>query len=173
MTTQLLTKNMEQHDHRKRRMTPDGALIEFLASPDETGAGLCIIRGTLPSGGIVPLHSHLDVELFYVLEGSIEAFQSRNGSSRWTTVRAGHVVTVPGNTKHAWRNSFPLPATLVLVTTSKMYAFFHEISRPFDPSHSATQPTPEGVEELFRAAARYGHWMGSPEENAAIGLIHK
>jgi hypothetical protein len=29
---------------------------------------------------------------------------------------------------------------------------------------------PGGIQDLFRAAARYGHWMGSPEENAAIGV---
>jgi len=172
MTAQLLTKNVKERNHHRQRTTLDGALVEFLASPDEVGAELCLIRGTVRSGGFVPLHSHLDVESFYVLEGSIEAFQSRNGTSGWTTVGPGDVVTIPGNTKHAWRNSSALSATLVLVTTSKMYAFFHEITKPFDPSHAA-QPTPGGIQELFRAAARYGHWMGSPEENAAIGLSPK
>lgn len=170
MTTQLVTKNTEKRNHQKQRTAPDGGLVEFLASPDEVGAELCLIRGTLPSGRVVPLHSHIDVEIFYVLEGSIEAFQSRNGNSRWTTVSAGDVVTVPGNTKHAWRNSSPLPATLLVVTTAKMYAFFREITRPFDPSQSTTEPTPQGIQDLFKAAAKYGHWMGSPEENAAIGL---
>lgn len=171
MTTQVLTNNTQERTHHRQRLTPDGALVEFLASPDEVAAELCLIRGTVPSGGVVPLHSHIDLEIFYVLEGSIEAFQSRNGTSGWTTVSAGDVVTIPGNTKHAWRNSFPLPATLLVVTTSKMYAFFHEITKPFDPSDSAIQSTPpEGIQDLFRAAARYGHWMGSPEENAAIGL---
>jgi hypothetical protein len=28
----------------------------------------------------------------------------------------------------------------------------------------------KGIQEVFRAAASYGYWMGSPEENAAIGL---
>jgi quercetin dioxygenase-like cupin family protein len=173
MTTQPLAKNTKMRDHHRQRITPDGALVEFLASPDEVGGGICLIRGTVRPGGVVPLHSHADFEIFYVLDGSIEAFQSRNGASQWTTVGAGDVVTVPGNTKHAWRNSSPLPAKLLVVTTPKMHAFFNEITRPFDPSHPAIQPTPEGIHELFRTAARYGHWMGSPEGNAAIGLSRK
>ena len=110
------------------------------------------------------------MEIFYVLEGSAECFQSRDGTSRWTTVGAGDVVAIAGNNKHAWRNSSRLPATMVIVTTSKMYKFFHEITKPFDPDQSATPPTPDEIQELFRAAARYGYWMGSSEENAAIGL---
>lgn len=170
MTTQLLMPNTEESKRSRLRMVLDGALIEFLASPGEAEAEICLIRGTLPAGGFVPLHSHLDVEIFYVLDGSIEAFQSRESTSRWTITSAGDVVIIPGNTRHAWRNSSRFQATVLLVTTSKMYAFFQEISRPFDPSHSGGQPTPEGLQELFRAAVKYGHWMGSPEENAAIGL---
>jgi hypothetical protein len=59
---------------------------------------------------------------------------------------------------------------MVLVTTSKLYEFFHEVTKPFDPDQSATPPTPDEIQELFRTVARYGYWMGSPEENRAIGL---
>jgi quercetin dioxygenase-like cupin family protein len=170
MLTQLLTKNTEERNHHEQRITPNGTLFEFLASPDETGAEICIIRGTIPPGVAVPLHSHLDVELFYVLEGSVEAFQYSNGTPRWTTVDAGNVVIMHGNTKHALRNSSQVPAALVIVTTSKLYEFFHEVTRPFDPGQFATPPTPQEIQQLFITAARYGYWMGSPEENAAIGV---
>jgi hypothetical protein len=52
-----------------------------------------------------------------------------------------------------------------------LYEFFHEVTKPIDPDQAATLPIPEGTKEVFRAAARYGYWMGSPEENAAIGLL--
>lgn len=152
------------------RLTPDGTIVEFLASPDEAGAEICLIRGTLPPGVAVPLHSHPDMEVFYVIEGSVEAFQFRDDRPRWTTVGAGDVVTVPGNAKHAWRNSSSLPATMVIVTTSKMYKFFHEVTKPYDPNQRPAPPTLEAIEKLFSIAARYGYWMASPEENAAIGL---
>ena len=169
MSAQLSKTNTEGGNHPKRRL-PDGNVVEFLASSDETGADICLIRGTMPPGVAVPLHSHGDVEVFYVLEGSVECFQSRDGTPRWTTLGEGDVVSVPGNMKHAWRNSSSLPVTVVIVTTSKMGKFFHEVSKPFDPDQSASPPTPNEIQELFRAAARYGHWMGSPEENRAIGL---
>ena len=170
MSTQLSTQSTPKSNHRKQRL-PDGNLLEFLASPDEAGAEICLIRGTMPPGTVVPLHSHPEVELFHVLEGSLESFVSGSGSQGWTTVGMGDVVTIPGNRKHAWRNPSPFPATVIVVTTSRMHKFFREISKPFDSGQSAVAPTPEELQELFEAAARYGFWMGSAEENAAIGLI--
>ena len=172
MSTQLLTEKMEKPNHHKQRL-PDGNLVEFLASPDEAGAEICLIRGTMPPGIVVPLHSHSDVELFYVLEGSIESFLSRNGIQAWTAVGTGDVVTIPGNTKHAWRNWSAFPATVVMVTTSRMYEFLRELTKPFDPHQPPSPPTREEIQQIFEGAARYGYWMGSPEENAAIGLSLK
>jgi hypothetical protein len=59
---------------------------------------------------------------------------------------------------------------MVVVTTSKLYQFFREVTKPFDPHESAAPPTPEETREFFRTIARYGYWIGSPEDNAAIGL---
>ena len=170
MSTQLLTKKTEQRNRHEQRVTPNGTLFEFLVSPNEAEAEICLIRSTIPPGVAVPLHSHADVELFYILEGSVEAFQASNGAPRWTTVEADHTVTVPGNTKHALRNTSALPATIVVVTTSKLYEFFREVSKPFDPSQSPTPPTSDELKEFLKIVERYGYWMGSPEENAAIGL---
>jgi quercetin dioxygenase-like cupin family protein len=167
---QVSTKSREARNHHEQRITPNGTLFEFLASPDETGSGICLIRGTIPVGAGVPLHSHCDVELFYALQGTFEAFQSSDGTPRWTTVGAGDTVTIPGNTKHPVRNSSTRPATIVVVTTSKLYEFFHEVTRRIDPDQLATPPTPVGIREVLRLGARSRYWMGSPEENAAIGL---
>jgi len=109
MSTQPSTKSADAGNHREQRLAPDGTLVEFLASPDAIRSGICPLRGTIPPGVAVPLHSHPDLELFYVLEGSVEAFQSREGAPGWTTVGAGDAVTIPGNIKHAWRNRSPFP----------------------------------------------------------------
>ncbi|MGB2662885.1 MAG: cupin domain-containing protein [Candidatus Acidiferrum sp.] len=150
--------------------TPNGTLFEILVSPEEIGEPICLIRGTVPPGVAVPLHSHPDLELFYVLEGSMEIFQSKEGGSGWKNVGVGAVVAVPGNVKHALRNTSSLPATIVLVTTSKMYEFLGEVSKPFDPKRRSAPPTPEETRAFFGTVARYGYWMASLEENAAIGL---
>lgn len=170
MSTQLTTKSSRERNHHDQGITPNGTLLEFLVPPDDTRHEVCLLRGTIPPGVAVPLHSHAEVEIFYVLEGAVEVFQYSDGPPTWTTVSAGHTVTIPGNTKHALRNSSPLPSTMVVVTTSKLYEFFQEVTKPFYPDQSAIPPTPQEIEELLGIAARYGYWMGSLEENAAIGL---
>ena len=54
------------------------------------------------------------------------------------------------------------------VTTSRMYEFFGEVRKPFDLNQPA--PTPNEMKKFVAVVARYGYWMGSPEENAAIGI---
>jgi quercetin dioxygenase-like cupin family protein len=170
MSVNARTNTSPNRAAHKALSTPNGTLFEFLAPPEEVGEPICLIRGTVPPGVAVPLHSHQDVELFYVLEGSIEVFQSKEGASGWTTVGVGAVVVVPGKVKHALRNSSSLPASMVVVTTSKLYEFFGEVSKPFDPKRRPAPPTPEEKRAFFDAVARYGYWIASPEENAAIGI---
>jgi quercetin dioxygenase-like cupin family protein len=155
---------------QKRLAMPNGTLFEMLATPQEVGEPVCLIRGTLPPEVAVPLHSHPDFEVFYVLEGSLEVFQSSEGASGWTTLGSGAVVTIPGNVKHAFRNTSSLPATIVVVTTAKLYEFFGEVSEPFDPTRRPARPTPEETKAFLGTVARYGYWAASPEENAAIGI---
>lgn len=173
MSINAQTSTPRSRTTHKLLTTPNGTLFEILASPEEVGDGICLIRGTVPPGVAVPLHSHSDVELFYILEGSVEIFQSREGASGWMTVGVGDVAAVPGNVKHALRNTSSLPATMVVVTTSKMYEFFGEISKPFDPKRCPAPPTPEEMRAFFGTVARYGYWIASPEENAAMGLCYK
>ena len=79
-------------------------------------------------------------------------------------------MAIPGNVKHAWRNALSLPATMVIATTAKMFEFFREITKPFEPDQPAGLPSLETMQELSKTAARYGFWIASPEENTAIGL---
>jgi quercetin dioxygenase-like cupin family protein len=76
-----------------------------------------------PLGLLSHFHSHSDIELFYVLEGSLEAFQFENGTHGWVSFGRGNVVSISENIKHALRNSSPLPVAMVLVTTSKTLQF--------------------------------------------------
>ena len=54
--------------------------------------------------------------------------------------------------------------------TTELYAFFRELAKPFDPNRHPAAPTAEEIHELFAVAAKYGYWLASREENAAIGL---
>jgi hypothetical protein len=79
-------------------------------------------------------------------------------------------IIVPGNVKHALRNSSTVPVTLALVTKSELYSFFRELAKPFDPHQPAATVTPKAMQQLFEVAAKYGYWLASPAENEAIGL---
>jgi hypothetical protein len=50
---------------------PDGNRIEPLSPSTEDA--YCVMRGTIPPSGGVPLRSHTDAESFYVLSGEVEA----------------------------------------------------------------------------------------------------
>jgi hypothetical protein len=43
MSATLAMKNTEGSNHHKQRLTPNGTLFEFVASPDETGSEICLI----------------------------------------------------------------------------------------------------------------------------------
>ena len=174
MPSKSVTKTEPTYTVDKQLFNAAGVLLQFLASPEEVGDAICLIRGTMPPGVVVPLHRHEDLELLYVLEGTLEVYRSSEGSVGWTAALVGDVVVIPGNVKHALRNSSSLPVTLAVVTKSKLYAFFRELAKPFDPNlHPGLHPAPPTAEEiqaLFAVAAKYGYWLASPEENAAIGL---
>jgi quercetin dioxygenase-like cupin family protein len=133
-----------------------GPTVRVLTPLDGPADAPCVLRGTIPAGGFVPLHSHPDPETFIGGEGELFGFDGE----AWVRVGAGQVFHVPGGTPHAWRNDGPA-TEMTIVATVRMGRFFREIAGP---------PTPEALERFAATAARYGHWNASPEENLRIGL---
>jgi quercetin dioxygenase-like cupin family protein len=127
-----------------------GAAIDFLTVPGEEPS---VMRGTIPAGMTVPLHSHADPETFVVVSGHAEGLVE----SRWVQLDPGDVLNVPSGCKHGWRNSGDEPAVMILVSTAKMARFFAEIAGA-------------GPEHFLATAERYGYWNATPEESAAVGL---
>ena len=74
----------------------DGAKMELLSPSDEDA--YCVLRGTIPPGVSVPLHSHTDAESFYVLSGGAEALVQTERRTRMEDAQAGRLYT------HLWRN---------------------------------------------------------------------
>lgn len=147
-----------------------GVLLQFLTTPEQINDQICVMRGTVPSGVQIPLHSHADPEIFYVLNGSIEVFQAEGQSAGWQIVTAGEVVSIPGNVRHALRNTSSSPMTSITVSKQDLYNFFRELARPFDPNGPPAPPTPDEMQQLFSVAEKYEYWLASPDENAAIGI---
>jgi quercetin dioxygenase-like cupin family protein len=147
-----------------------GTVLQFLVTPAEISEAFAMMRGIVSPGVVVPLHSHADPEVLFILEGELEVFKGDDGSIRWRTARSGETICIPSDVKHALRNNSPTPAAVLLTTTPNIYRFFRELGKPFYPDQPAVQPTPADLERLRTLAARHNYWMASPEENAAIGL---
>ena len=52
-----------------------GTLLQFISPPEQNRGNLSVMIGGIPARAVIPLHSHSDPEVFYVLEGSMEVFQ--------------------------------------------------------------------------------------------------
>jgi quercetin dioxygenase-like cupin family protein len=147
-----------------------GPTVEFLASPNQTDAPYCVILGTIPPGVSIPLHSHADVESFYVLAGSVRVLSEHDHRFEWLEAVAGTFTHVPGNAKHAFRNVSSEPVVQLITTTPKLGRFFQEVGRRITPGVDLPPPAPKELGRFLDVAARYGYWNASREENAAVGI---
>jgi quercetin dioxygenase-like cupin family protein len=147
-----------------------GPTLEFLILPEEADGSCCVMTGTIPPGVSVPLHSHPDIESFCLVSGGVQVASQREGKFEWLDVRPGEFVHVPSNARHAWRNTSSEPAVQLITTTPKLGRFFREVGRPVTRGMPLLPPTPDDLQHFMRIAAKYNYWLGSPTENAAIGI---
>jgi len=147
-----------------------GPTVEFLVLPSESAAGYCIMKGTIPSDVSVPLHSHPDDESFFLLSGRLHALDQRKDGFKWMNMNAGDFRHVPQDARHAWKNQSDEPAVTIIVTTPRLGRFFQEIGRPVTADTFPQPPSPADIQRFVEVAARYDHWLASPQENAAVGI---
>ena len=147
-----------------------GPTVEFLVLPLESAAGNCIMKGTIPPGVSVPLHSHPDDESFFLLSGRLQALDQRKDGFKWINMNAGDFRHVPQDVRHAWKNKSNEPAVAIIVTTPRPGRFFQEIERPVTADAFSQAPSPADIQRFVEVAARYDHWLASPQENAAVGI---
>jgi quercetin dioxygenase-like cupin family protein len=60
-----------------------GASVEFLVGPQPGDEAPCILKGTIPTGVLIPMHSHDVIEIFFVLSGTIEVLIEAGGKMQW------------------------------------------------------------------------------------------
>jgi len=126
-----------------------GPTVEVVTGPEPRGS-FCVLRGVLPPGITVPLHSHDDAEDFLVLTGTHQVLLQGPDGLEWADAHAGDYVHIPAGTPHAHRNTSPDPAVDLMITTARLGQF--------------------DVARFTAVADRYGHTLGTPEENAAMGI---
>ena len=105
-----------------------------------------------------------------MLSGQMEVLVEEDGNLDWAVCKPGDFVFVPGGAKHGFRNNFSEPAVSRVTTTANLGHFFEGIGRPVTLGIAPTPPTPEDLQRFVGIAIRHHYWMGSPEENAAIGI---
>jgi quercetin dioxygenase-like cupin family protein len=143
-----------------------GPAIQFVARPCANEP--CVMRGVIPPGVVIPIHSHPDPETFIQLSGEVEALITSSEHFSWEKLVAGSVFHVPGNVRHAFRNPSTGPSVGIIATTARLGEFFAEIGRPLEAGGAAAA---EEVARFLKTAERYGHWTGTPEDNAAVGIV--
>lgn len=149
-----------------------GPVLEFLTPFSEDESEPCAMRGTIPPGGIVPLHSHPEPETFIQIAGEMEGLVWSDDGFEWVHIRPGDVFHVPGGARHAFRNRSPEPAVTIVVTKPRIARFFREVGTARASGLSATTPPAEAVIQHFlETSDKYGYWNGTPEENAEVGLL--
>ena len=165
-------KANEMRSNKKPHVVLDvlGPTLEFLVPPSERAAGYCIMKGTIPPGVSVPLHSHPDAESFFLLSGSLQTLDQRKDGFEWINMNAGDFHHVPQDVKHAWKNQSNQPAVTIIVTTPRLGRFFQEIGRPATADAFPQPPAPADIKHFVEVAACYDHWLASPQENAAVGI---
>jgi quercetin dioxygenase-like cupin family protein len=147
-----------------------GPTVQFLATPEEANDSHCVMKGVIPPGGVVPLHSHSGVECFLMLSGQQEVLVETDGNHRWTLCVPGDFIQVPSEARHAFRNLSDEPAVSLVTTTETLGRFFQEVGRPVSPHDAPMPPTPEDMQHFVASALRAGYWLATPEENASVGL---
>jgi quercetin dioxygenase-like cupin family protein len=147
-----------------------GPTLQFPLAPNESAEIECLMRGTIPPGVSIPLHSHDDFEYFYVISGNVNVLLETAKGLEWLGASAGDFVRIPGGRKHASRNICREPATFLILTTARLGHFFQEIGECRAPGTSPRKPTASDLQHFVSAAARYGYWLAAAEENAAAGI---
>ena len=152
-----------------------GPTIQFLTPVEPDPAigehGPCVMRGRIPPGVSVPLHSHADPETFLVASGEVEAFVESADGFKPVRVRPGEIFHVPGGAKHAFRNEAAKPAEMIIVSTIRIARFFREVGMPKRADKSKARPTlDDQVRHFLQVADKYGYWNATPEENARLGI---
>jgi quercetin dioxygenase-like cupin family protein len=147
-----------------------GPTVAFLTPPSNADADYSVMFGTILPNVSVPLHSHPDDESFYLLSGVVQVLIQQEDNVKWVEAKAGDFIHITKDTKHAWKNTSDKPVEGVITTTARIGKFFQEVRKPVIDVKPLSPPMREELQHFMQVAAKYGHWLGSPEENAAVGI---
>ncbi|MGH2893810.1 MAG: cupin domain-containing protein [Solirubrobacteraceae bacterium] len=119
-----------------------GTLARLKLTGEQTGGRFALWEGVLPHGAAPPLHSHLQDETFYVLEGEVtvwvvepELIEDDGSTSGWLKTRArscavGAAVFAPGGMPHTFRIESDTARMLFLSTPAGIEDYVRALAEP-------------------------------------------
>jgi len=60
------------------------------------------------------------------------------------------------------------PLVELVITTARLGNWFEEVGTP--ARGARRPPAAEDLERLLAVSRRFGYWLGTPDDNAAVGL---
>jgi len=131
-----------------------GDVYRFVTTGDETGGRYTLLEATVLPGGGPPPHIHRrEEETFYVIEGEI-TFQIGDEKS---VCGPGTFVHVPIGNLHGFKNESNQAAKMLITfSPSGLERMFFENGKELNVGEPPEPTSPEEIEQLLAAAARYG-----------------
>jgi mannose-6-phosphate isomerase-like protein (cupin superfamily) len=145
-----------------------GFKIQFLTPPDDERLDFCAMQGTIPAGSYIPLHSHDETEYFIVETGQLEVLRLNDDGPEWIPAGPGDYVHIPNGVPHAVHNPGEVDSTQRVGGTNRLARFLRDAGRPL--AEAGSPATRADVGRLLRLTETYGYWLGSPAENAELGI---
>jgi quercetin dioxygenase-like cupin family protein len=128
-----------------------GNLATIKVPGEATDGRYALIEFLFPQHASPPLHTHPQDESYIVLEGLLTV---KAGDRRFE-LAAGAAAVVPMGVPHTFRVDSETARVLVLSTPAGLDSFIRDGStpaaKPTLPPPDAPRPTPEELEEIFRA----------------------
>jgi len=132
-----------------------GTMTRIKVSSRDTLGTFFVSEARLPPNAFVPLHYHPDVEVFFVLKGTLEVMRLSGGETESLPITSGEMALIPSNAVHGFRNTSADPVHLLVIGGPEIEGFLREAgSARVGPAFA--QPGPDELERMLDIAKRHG-----------------
>jgi len=132
-----------------------GTTTRIKVSSRDTLGTFFVGQAKLPPDAFVPPHFHPDVELFFVLEGTLEVMRLSGGEAEFLHITAGEMALIPSNSVHGFRNATADHVHVVVIGGPEIEGFLREAgSARVGPASGP--PAPDELERMLEIAKRHG-----------------
>lgn len=146
--------HLARHGVDDRRVVAAGDLYRFLVTGKESDGAFALWHATVPPGGGPPAHIHRrEIEIFYVLSGTIRFFDGETA----VDATVGMTLVMPRGNQHRFVNQSDENAELlILISPAGLEEMFFEIGKPWKDGDPITPPGDHEKRLLAGLATSFG-----------------